>query len=249
MSTYYNFQERLMMSEGIGGSTDIKDILLSCFPLATKIEKATRSEDKNGVDYWITMFSGHKVGVDVKIREIDYATKGHDDLALETWSMKGEKVGWTRDKQKRTDYIFWYWKDTGRWVLFPFPILCYLFMSKWQEWSKLYKPFTQISNGGQWESECVFVPRKIVWDEYYYIFGGGPKSKKATPGANISLKQQLNTFITTIETHPLEREDEDLFACEQGIEAAEEIEQKRRLDDLLDFVDHWQQDTPQGETA
>src|SRR5690348_13330068 len=110
------FQDKKQMSEGIADNVDIPSILLECFPFAVKVEKASLAEDKNGTDYWVYLVSGHKLSVDVKVRKKDF---GKDDLALEVWSVIGKKIGWTRDRNKRTDYILWLWMDTRRYSLVP----------------------------------------------------------------------------------------------------------------------------------
>ncbi len=171
----FNFQEQMRMSEGVSDIYDIEKILLKEFPHAVKIRKAAQAEDKDGTDYWMTLPYGHEQSIDVKVRDEDFQRQGKDDLALETWSViKGQdhqKVGWTRDTMKRTDYIFWIWKDTGRWMLVPFPLLCSVFCEHWKQWSKQYQNATQRTLDG-WHSKCVFVPRQIVWDAIYTSFGG-----------------------------------------------------------------------------
>lgn len=173
----FTFQGQLRMSEGVDDRKDIKAIILSCFPTAVQVERADRQEDRHGTDYWVTTQSGHKHSVDVKVRDVDWRVKhpGEDDLALETWSVVDKKKGWTRDEQKRTDYILWIWKDTGRWVLIPFPMLCGVFEKNWKAWREKYRTRKQrtIDPRGGWESECVFVPRKIIWNAIYTTFGGG----------------------------------------------------------------------------
>lgn len=96
---------------------------------------------------------------------MDYAVEGYDDLALETWSVVPDernegKVGWTRDSTKRTDYTLWFWQDTGRFFLVAFPPLCAVFWRYWTLWRDHYQ--TERQSSGDWQSECVFVPRPVV---------------------------------------------------------------------------------------
>ena len=167
------------MSEGVGDKQDIKNIILANFPDAVKVERANVTDDKSGIDYWVTTQSGQRHGIDVKVRSKDYA-QGYppkDDIALEIWSKVDSKVGWTRDTNKRTDYILWIWLDTGRWTLVPFPMLCSVFSGHWEQWAKKYDaPIqnTRNSDGSQWQSQCVFVPRNVVWGAIYATFGGTP---------------------------------------------------------------------------
>jgi hypothetical protein len=161
------------MSNGTAATSDVRVILMQQFPNAKDVVKSTNDEDRSGVDWWVLQHNGDKQGVDTKIRETDFAQKGEDDLALETWSVVEKQViGWTRDANKRCDYILWLWKDTGRWMLAPFPMLCKVFVSNWEQWKAKYKTRKQYTPGRDYHSECTFVPRLVVWREIYNEFGG-----------------------------------------------------------------------------
>jgi hypothetical protein len=158
---HYAFEERLRWSEGYldgGIETILKDRIPGCY----EIQKATEDSDRAGTDYWALRRNLPPLSVDVKVRGTDWAERGEDDLALETWSVIGKKPGWTRDENKRTDYVLWYWADTSRFVLVSFPALCRVFRKYWQEWRATYK--VALQDSGAWQSECVFVPRDIVMD-------------------------------------------------------------------------------------
>ena len=175
----YDFDERLAMSQGADKGS-VSAILLANIPGANSVSKASVSNDKSGTDYWVEHCSGKHLSIDVKVREEDYSAKPNkqDDLALETWSvMEHNKVGWTRDSNKRSDYILWYWLDTGRWCLISFPYLCKVFQDNWTLWVKAYKTREQVTpnNGRPYRSQCVFVPRREVWAEIYRSFAGQPQ--------------------------------------------------------------------------
>jgi hypothetical protein len=179
MAIEYDFHDRLALSQGISDSRNIRDVLLANIPGALNAHPAHVENDRNGTDWWIEHVAGHHLSVDCKVREEDwYAKRGEDDLALETWSVVEANVpGWTRNRHKRTDYVLWFWLDTGRWCLVPFAMLCRVFSDKWQEWSAEYKTSRQRtprSNGTAYHSECVFVPRREVWAAIYRVFGGHP---------------------------------------------------------------------------
>lgn len=173
----YSFNERMAFSEGVSRNSSIENILLSAIPGAVKIIRADKANDLNGVDFWVILDSGKKVGVDVKARSVDYAKRyGKDDLALEFWSVRGKKIGWTLDETKITDYIFWIWKDTGRWCLIPFLMLLKIFKENHVEWIKdpNFEIAEQHSNkfGKKWISDCIYVRRKLIWRKMYEKFGG-----------------------------------------------------------------------------
>ena len=174
----FDFGDRLQMSNGVCASVDVGCILLREIPGALTVSKAHETNDRRGVDWWVEQ-SGRHLGVDAKVREEDYARRGHDDLALETWSVIpgsgcSGAIGWTRDVDKRCDYILWLWVETGRWCLIPFPFLCAVFSANWKSWRGQYKTSRQRTTRDfrSWESECTFVPRRVVWAEIYRRFSG-----------------------------------------------------------------------------
>ena len=167
------------MAEGENAEKSFKQVLLDIFPEAVNIKRATREEDLKGTDYWVGFMNRSSISVDVKVRGVDPIEKyGKDDLILETYSkVEEKKIGWTRDTNKRTDYILWFWKPTGRWLLVPFPMLCFVFRKKWEGWRERFTPpllqKTETETGKVWHSECILVPRKLVWEEIFQFYGGG----------------------------------------------------------------------------
>lgn len=157
----YQFEKQLKFSEGYLNE-GIEEILVSRLPGCCSVVRADKASDINGTDYWAIRQDLPPLSVDVKVRAEDYKLKGHDDLALETWSKVNEKIGWTRDITKRTDFILWYWTDTGRFVLVSFPELCCVFNKYWRDWYGKYKHAVQSS--GDWTSECLFVPRTVLME-------------------------------------------------------------------------------------
>jgi len=223
----YTFPTQMRMREGASNKTELDDILLEHFPNATKVERATSSEDRNGTDRWITMHSGEKESVDVKVREEDWLKKrGQDDVALEIWSVMGKKVGWTRDTTKRTNWIFFLWKDTGRNMLVPFPMLCSIFIEHWEEWSKIFfSPIqrTPYAMGGYYKSQCVYVPRTLIWKEIYKVYGGASQ-RNVNPDAllidGIQRAKDRSYATTRIEKPKLtdrERTIIDSFPVQEGL--------------------------------
>jgi hypothetical protein len=177
MAIEYSFDERLLMSNGVSESRNVADILLAEIPGALNVHKAHETNDRSGTDWWVEQ-NGRHLSVDAKVREEDWLATHpkDDDLALETWSVVEKKViGWTRNERKRSDYILWLWKDTGRWCLVPFPMLCKVMQRHWELWTKRYKTKQQFTPEGNYHSECVFVPRREVWAAIYRQYSGTPK--------------------------------------------------------------------------
>jgi hypothetical protein len=181
----------MQMSQGVKENARVEDILLENIPGALSVVQAHEKNDRNGTDWWVEMPGNHHLSVDAKVREEDWwATHpDDDDLALELWSVIGEQlhdgtrtrqpqiVGWTLNEDKRSDYILWLWKDTGRWCLVPFHMLCKVFQLHRDAWCKQYKRSEQFtprpnSTAVGYFSECVFVDRREVWAAIYKQFAG-----------------------------------------------------------------------------
>ncbi len=179
----YDFHERLAMSSGTAAVADVRAVLLDNIPGALSVTPAATANDKQGIDWWVELSTAKHLAVDAKVRDQDWAAKrpDEDDLALESWSVVEKNIpGWTREPSKKCDYVLWLWKDTGRFCLLPFPMLCHVFTLHWQAWRQQFKTrqqFTPRTNGG-YHSECVFVPRRVIWAEIYRSFGGDGKVKQ-----------------------------------------------------------------------
>ena len=158
--TSFDFAEQLEWANGFKDA-GIAQILKARIPACYDVQKADEASDRSGTDYWALRHDLPPLSIDCKVRRLDPIDKyGEDDLALETWSVKGRSPGWTRDETKRTDYILWFWTTSGRFELVPFPPLCKAFSLYWERWSAEYGPHEQ--NSGRWQSECVFVPRDVI---------------------------------------------------------------------------------------
>lgn len=174
----FDFQKQLIISTGTSANQTIGELMLSVIPGSTRAIQANKSNDRTGVDWWLEMESGDFLGVDCKIREIDF---GKDDLALETWSVvEKKKIGWTLDSSKKTDYVFWVWKDTGKWCVVPFQLLLKAFAKHKDEWMLAYRKAKQ-NTEGRYHSECVFVPRRIVWAAIYRLSEGNSEALRIIP--------------------------------------------------------------------
>lgn len=165
----YSFQGRLIMSTGSAIHSGVEAILLENIPGAQAVERAQLVDDKAGVDYWVYREKIRPLAIDTKVRDLDPIDNfDSDDLALEIWSViEANKMGWTLDATRESDYILWLFEPTGRWVLIPFPMLCAVFNENKGPWTAAYKTKTQSSDNGRWHSQCVFVPRIVIWRAIY----------------------------------------------------------------------------------
>lgn len=177
VSNEYGFFEQIEMSQGHAVNASVGDVLMANVPGAIQVVQSSIADDRKGTDWWVVLGNKKRLSVDCKVRQDDCIVKFKaDDIALETWSVIEHRViGWTRNPDKETDYILWLWKDTGRWLLIPFTMLCGAFIDNWRLWRKQYRTAIQktTENGiVKWHSECVFVDRRAVWSEIYKKYGG-----------------------------------------------------------------------------
>lgn len=170
----YDFEERLMFSQGAKQNTDIetiKKLLDGC----AEVVPAPIHLDKIGVDYIAELRRGAKVFIDAKTRSSGcsrYWADKEPELAIEIWScMPGgkfdtkperAKTGWTLDEAKITDMILYTFdkKDCNTAFLLPFQPLRIAARRNVKDWLGKYKRDIQTSN--KWQSLAVFVPAREV---------------------------------------------------------------------------------------
>ena len=176
----FGFKQQLTMSNGVISSMDVPSLLMDQIPGALGVRKADTADDKQGTDYFVDHSRGVPVSIDIKARDIDpIDTYKSDDLALETWSVMRSKRVWTWDNSKRTDYILWLFAPTKRYCLVPFHPLQSAFIKNARAWCKEYKRVAQPNHG--YRSECVFVPRNVVWRAIYEVSNGNVGIGHAAP--------------------------------------------------------------------
>ena len=146
---------------------------MEIIPGSLRAIQALPVNDRQGVDWWVEMESGERIAIDCKVRTLDPLVKYQkDDLALETWSVMEKRIiGWSLDSKKRTDYVLWIWKTTGRWCIVPFMLLVRAFKNKKDEWAVAFGVAEQ-STDGRYHSQCIFVPRRDLWAEIYLQANG-----------------------------------------------------------------------------
>lgn len=171
MSETFDFAKQMAMSHGVIGSIPIEELLLKQIVGSTGVRKADKADDKQGTDYFVDHIRGVPLSVDIKARKDDPIDEyGSDDLALETWSVVGVKKGWTIDESKRTDYILWLFATTKRYCLVPFHPLRLAAKRFGAKWYAKYKVARQPNHG--YVSECMFVPRVVVWQAIFDVCNG-----------------------------------------------------------------------------
>ena len=183
----HDFTERLNFSECVGLEDDLIAYLLGIIPYSLKCIRASQSNDRNGVDFWIIR-KGElpPIAIDVKHREFDPIERfGSDDVCIETcsvytgpptppWLDEHRKViGWTLNPLKRTDLVVYSWpqSDGSRrfWIVY-FPFLCRAALANWRLWAQLYGEKPVFNQG--YLTLCIFPPRHVVEEAIRRIQGG-----------------------------------------------------------------------------
>ena len=171
----HNFCERLAFSEGIEDGDEVLSAIARMVPNADQVIRASQDDDKQGTDYWITRTHGlPALSIDVKRRSYCPIEKfNKDDACIETTSVyrgagppwvteRREKVGWTLDYSKRTDFIVYTWPNQDRtrfWIL-PFVPLCQAARINWRSWVNTYKEIPAANYN--YQTLCVYPSRQEI---------------------------------------------------------------------------------------
>ncbi len=170
----YDMQERLSFSRGIRERTDI-DTIKKMIHGCESVIKTDEKTDRAGVDYIATLRRGAQILIDAKARDKGAARywKNGPEFALEIWSViENNKVGWTLNEGKNTDFIFFTFDpiETSACYLISFQLLRMAFASNLMQWQRKYRCAKQDSGG--WTSQCVFVPAVTVEDAILKVSHG-----------------------------------------------------------------------------
>lgn len=176
----YEFAAMLKFSRGRRESTDLETIR-KMIPGCLSVEKTGERLDRLHVDYVAHLRKGAVLHIDAKARQAGAAQfwirkrkgrgdipNGEPDLALEIWSKKPERCGWTLDESSDTDLILFTFdpEETEAVFLVSFPLLRIAFRQQLKVWTRRFgiQPQQTPDRFGKvlWESECVFIPAVIV---------------------------------------------------------------------------------------
>lgn len=165
----HSFDGKLEYSLGRQQTDDVAKIMHALHG-CERVEKTDTDVDKTGVDYFAWLKGGAVVNVDAKAREPNaarYWRQGVPELAIETWSVRGVKRGWTYNIQSPVDYILYTFADTDLYYFLPFQLLRTAAICNYHKWLEQYGVKSQFSRGEYgscWESQCIFVPAPVVLD-------------------------------------------------------------------------------------
>lgn len=198
----HNFQEQLEYSAQLSDEDSWVDFYRRLWPdmvAAIRIDKNSMYQ-KWGIDRLILLPNGKQFSIDEKKRKVDYG-----DLLLEEWSVcdfdvesnsviKGKKVGWALDPDKRCDFVAYAIQSSSRCYLLPFELTrqtCKVNFAKWKQHKGWYpkaaanEGYTTVNLAIPWE-----VFRLKLWEQMHRKFSNGD----ALPLPKKESNQMILTF-------------------------------------------------------
>lgn len=170
MSTVRSFTDDLAMSDQPAVVEAIKAACYAVWPELLGVTRAHKVNDRLGCDYWLE-FRGKNEALDVKVRTKDWALHGDDRTAcLELLSNVGtNKPGWTIDPDKLTDWVMFYYVESGSYVVYNARQLRAAVVRYLPDLERLGKPAVQSTGGysGGYKSTSLFVSHRELGAAIY----------------------------------------------------------------------------------
>lgn len=166
-----DFYEDLAMSDQPETVVAIKSACHEYFPEILNIIRAHKVNDLLGADYWLEFPNCKMETLDVKVRKLDYSLHGDNRIAcLEiVANINTKKIGWTLDTTKNTDWIMFYYQETGKSFFYNMRLLRAAVLSELENLRKLGKNSIQKTKSGHgfYESESLFVSHRELGAAIY----------------------------------------------------------------------------------
>ena len=180
----HNFQDQLEYSAELSDESSWVSFYKRLWPdmiAAVRIDKNSQFQ-RWGVDREILLPNGKRFTIDEKKRKLDYG-----DLLLEEWSVadfdwttktviKGKKIGWALDAEKRCDFVAYSVPEAGKCFLLPFELTRQTFkanLSAWKAKGSAWYPKPAINDG--YTTINVAVPYDVfkmaLWQQMHRQFG------------------------------------------------------------------------------
>lgn len=159
-----NFYADLAMSDSAEIEQAINRECRKYFPEMLNITKAHKLNDMLGADYFLEFPNCKMETLDIKVRKIDYSLRGDNRTAcLEIIAnTTSNKKGWTIDGAKHTDWVMFYYIDTGRSYLYNARLLRGAVIRYLPDLRKDGKAAMQTTKSGHgtYNSESLFVAHR-----------------------------------------------------------------------------------------
>lgn len=159
-----DFYADLAISDHSDIEKAIKEKSQTYFPEVLNITKAHKENDLLGADYFLEFLNCKMETLDIKVRKEDWSLRGDDrtaciELIANTTT---NKKGWTIDATKQTDWIMFYYIETGRSVMYNARLLRAAVIRYLPDLRKHGKPTVQKtqSGSGHYLSESLIVSHR-----------------------------------------------------------------------------------------
>lgn len=179
----HNFQEQLEYSADLSDESSWAAFYKRLWPnivSAVRIDKNSKFQ-KWGIDREIYLENGKRFSIDEKKRKLDYG-----DLLLEEWSVadfdyenkrviRGKKVGWALDPEKRCDFVAYAIQSSGKCFLLPFELTRQTCIHNFPTWKNNPKWYPKPAKNDGYTTVNVAVPfeefRVRLWEQMHRKFG------------------------------------------------------------------------------
>lgn len=179
----FDFHQQKAMSERPAIDAAVRKAIRAQFPDVLAIHKAHLENDKRGIDYWLEFAGGKMETLDVKVRQKDFSLRGDkDNICLELTSDEGRgKPGWTLDEAKLTDWVLFYWEDSGRAEIYPARMVRGALQAKRTEWEATKKTAGQVTRTDvrDYMSRSIFVSGRDIWRAMFERYALGTKTNES----------------------------------------------------------------------
>lgn len=139
-------------------------------PSLLGIHKSHKANDLKGADYILEFPNCIYENLDLKSRKKDF---GDDGIVVEY--DVGGRTGWSLDTKKLTNWLLFYWIDTGKTELIPFRQYQNAVIKNFDKWVNTYKTYEQLSfdskTGKKWIAKCFFIESVTLWRAIHEIYG------------------------------------------------------------------------------
>ncbi len=134
------------------------------FPDCLKVHRAHKENDCLGIDVWVERPMAKMVGVDLKIRNVDFAWKQSQPMDVVLELSYGNRPGWAMKSTATQTYLF-VCIDTGRSAAFDAGPMREALENNLDNWRRKYKMLTTRTGsyaGGTVDSVAICIPCDVL---------------------------------------------------------------------------------------
>jgi len=203
----HNFQDQLEYSAKLSDEASWVSFYKRLWPdmiAAVRIDKNSQFQ-KWGIDREILLPNGKRFSIDEKKRKLDYG-----DLLLEEWSVadfdyenrkviRGKKIGWALDPEKRCDFVAYAVQSSGKCFLLPFELTRQTCIHNFSKWKQNQNWYPKPAENEGYTTVNVAVPftefRLRLWEQMHRKFGSESSLPLPSPQSNQTLLFQHGVAV------------------------------------------------------